>query len=152
MQKLSAKLKAFLKKFFLIHDTPHKIAGGVALGIFLGIMPGGIITAIVIASIIRVNRLATIAGILATNFWTSFLIMPFAAKFGSWLFNIKTEKLIDHFNQTYPVNFKTFFSETAILNLVLPLVTGFIIIAGSIALAFYFLIYFLLKYKKVNFR
>ncbi|MFZ2976038.1 MAG: DUF2062 domain-containing protein [Candidatus Moraniibacteriota bacterium] len=146
------KLKTFFKKFFLINDTPHKIAAGAALGIFLGIIPGGILTAIVVSSILRVNRLAAITGVLATNFWTSFLIMPFSAKLGSWLFGVKTQELIENFNNAYLVNFKDFFSETAVLKLLLPLTMGFIIIAGAIALIFYFLIYFLLKYKKVSFR
>jgi len=146
------KIKTFLKKFFLINDTPHRIAAGAALGIFLGIIPGGILTAIVISSILRVNRLAAVAGVLATNFWTSFLIMPFSAKLGSWLFGIKTQELIENFNNAYSADFKDFFSETVVLKLLLPLTVGFIIIAGAIALAFYFLIYFLLKYKKLSFR
>lgn len=146
------KIKTFFKKFFLINDTPHKIAAGAALGIFLGIIPGGILTAVVVSSILRVNHLAAIAGVLATNFWTSFLIMPFAAKLGSWLFGIETQELIENFNNAYSANFKDFFSETVVLKLLLPLTVGFIIIAGAIAMVFYFLIYFLLKYKKVSFR
>ncbi|KKP79076.1 MAG: hypothetical protein UR78_C0015G0019 [Candidatus Moranbacteria bacterium GW2011_GWF2_35_39] len=146
------KLTTFLKKFFLIDDTPHKVAAGAALGIFLGIIPGGILTAIVIAWIIRVNRLSAVAGVLATNFWTSILIMPFAAKLGCLIFGVNSEDLIKNFNQSYSADLKYFFSETIILKLLLPLSVGFIIIAGAIALAFYFLIYFLLKYKKVSFR
>ncbi|PIP27981.1 MAG: hypothetical protein COX29_03720 [Candidatus Moranbacteria bacterium CG23_combo_of_CG06-09_8_20_14_all_35_22] len=146
------KLKTFFKKFFLIDDTPHKVAAGAALGIFLGIIPGGILTAIVIAWIIRVNRLSAVAGVLATNFWTSILIMPFAVKLGSWIFGVEMQELIVNFNQTYPLAFKQFFSETIILKLLLPLSVGFIIIAGAISLVFYFLIYFLLKYKKINFK
>ena len=99
------KLTTFLKKFFLIDDTPHKVAAGAALGIFLGIIPGGILTAIVIAWIIRVNRLSAVAGVLATNFWTSILIMPFAAKLGCLIFGVNSEDLIKNFNQSYFRNY-----------------------------------------------
>ena len=147
------KLKLFLKKFFLIHDTPHKIAAGASLGIFLGIVPGeGVLATLILASIFRFNRLSATAGVLAFNMWATVLMLPFSAGVGAYIFKTNPQELINNFNLTYHLGLKYFFSKIIFLELVLPLIIGFIIVAGAISLAFYFLIYFLLKYKKIEFK
>ena len=77
------------RKFFLINDTPHKVAGGAALGTFLGIVPGeGVLITLLLSSLTRLNRLAALAGVGATNMWTTVLTLPVAAFFGGWIFRI----------------------------------------------------------------
>ena len=147
------KFKEFIKKFFLIGDTPHKIAAGAALGIFLGIIPGeGVITTLIFASLFRFNRLAATAGVLASNMWATVLILPLAAATGGFLFHTNTQELIRNFHATYHLGLKYFLSKIIFLDLVLPLAIGFIFVAGAIALAFYFLLYYLLKYQKIRFK
>jgi len=147
------KIKNFIKKFFLIDDSPHKVAAGAALGIFWGIMPGeGVATTLITASILRFNRLSATAGVLAVNMWTTFLIVPFAATVGGFLFNTNSQTLINNFKATHNLGWKYFFTETIFTNLLLPLIVGFLIVSLAIALAFYFLLYFLLKYHKIRFK
>lgn len=147
------KIAEFIKKFFLIDDSPHKVAAGAALGIFWGIMPGeGVATTLVTASILRFNRLSATAGVLAVNMWTTFLIMPLAATVGGFLFHINPKTLIHNFQTTFHLGWRHFFSETIFTDLLLPLIIGFIIVSALISLLFYFLLYFLLKQKKIRFK
>ncbi|MFA6159914.1 MAG: DUF2062 domain-containing protein [Parcubacteria group bacterium] len=151
--RIYEKFKRFLKKFFLIDDTPHKIAAGAALGIFLGIIPGeGLLATLILASLFRFNRLSATAGVLAFNMWATVAILPFSAGIGAFIFHTSTQDLINNFHETYQLGWTYFFSKVLFFELVLPLMVGYIIVATTIALAFYFLIYFLLKYKKVSFR
>ena len=145
------KIKKFFKQFFLINDTPHKIAAGAALGIFLGIAPGeGVATSLVLASIFRLNRLAATAGVLATNMWTTILVLPLAATVGGFLFGKNSSELVEQFNRTYHLGFKFFLSKAILFDIALPLVVGFFVVSGVIALLFYMIIFFLIKLHRHN--
>jgi uncharacterized protein (DUF2062 family) len=147
------KIKYFIQKFFLIDDTPHRIAAGAALGIFWGIMPGeGVATTLITASILRFNRLSAAAGVLASNMWMTAVTLPLAAYFGGMLFGVSSQILVDDFKSTYDLGLKHFFTETIFSHLLLPLIVGFFVVSTAISLFFYFLIYFLLKYKKIKFK
>jgi uncharacterized protein (DUF2062 family) len=147
------KIKKFLKQFFLINDSPHKVAAGAALGIFLGILPGeGVATTLILASLFGFNRLSATAGVLATNMWGTVVVLPAAAAVGGFFFGIKGQELIADFNQTYHLGFKYFLSKTVLLDIALPLVVGFIIIASIISLGFYFVLKYLLLNHKVEFK
>ena len=140
------RIKKFFQQFFLINDTPHKIAGGAALGIFIGIVPGeGILTTLVLASILRLNRLSATAGVLATNMWTTLLMLPLAATVGGFLFGEKKAFLISEFQRTFHLGFRFFLSKAILLDMALPLVVGFIITAGIVAGLFYAILLILLK-------
>jgi len=147
------KIKNFIKKFFLIDDSPHKVAAGAALGIFLGIIPGeGVTAALILSTLFRLNKLSATAGALSTNMWGTVSVLPLAAAIGGFLFGTEPNQLIDNFHSTYDLGLRYFLSKTIFLDLVLPLIAGFIISAAIISLFFYFLLYFLLKYKKLKFR
>lgn len=147
------KFKKWLKQFFLINDSPVKIAGGTALGIFLGIIPGeGILSTVFFSWLFRLNRLSALAGVAATNMWMTAVILPPSAAVGGFLFHENTAKLIDNFNKEVRLGWEYFLSETVFFNLLLPLMVGFLIVAGAISLAFFFLLYFLLKYEKISFK
>ncbi len=147
------KLKSYIKKFFLIDDTPHKVAAGFALGIFWGIMPGeGVGTTIITAAILRFNRLSATAGVLASNMWMTFVVLPLAATVGGFIFNVSPKLLIQSFNETYQLGLKYFFTETIIIEILTPFFIGFLAVSISISLFFYFGLYFLLKYRKIRFK
>lgn len=147
------KLKNFIKHFFLIDDSPHKVAAGAALGIFMGIVPGeGVISSLVLATIFRFNRLAAAAGVLASNMWTTLLVLPLAAFIGGIIFHVNPQGLIESSKETLSAGFQNFFSFTILFKLVIPLMVGYIIAAIIISLVFYFLLYFLLKHKKLKFK
>jgi len=139
-------MKRFFKQFFRIKDTPHKIAAGAATGIFLGVLPGpGVMASIVVASIFRMNRLAAIAGAVATNHWTTIFMFPLAGAVGCFLFGGNRTSLIDQFNQIYGLGFKFLFSKEILMDIVLPLAVGFVAVSGVIALFCYILTFSLIK-------
>jgi uncharacterized protein (DUF2062 family) len=151
--KAKIKLKNFIKKFFLIDDSPAKIAGGAALGIFLGIVPGeGVMATLFLAWLFHLNRLAATAGVLAVNMWTTVLVFPAAAAVGSFLFGVSPGLLIQDFEKSYSVGWREFFDGMLFFKLLFPMMAGFAIVAGAIAFAFFLILYFMLKYKGVKFR
>ncbi|MCX6763142.1 MAG: DUF2062 domain-containing protein [Candidatus Moranbacteria bacterium] len=148
---MKQKIKQYFRKFFLINDTPHKIAGGAALGIFLGIFPGeGVASTLVLSTVFRLNRLAATAGVLATNTWTTFFIVPLAAIVGGFLFHINPSILIQNFEQTFQSGLSEFFTETIFFQIALPLLSGFFIVSGIVAIGFYFILLYLLKKDKIE--
>ena len=143
------KLKTFFKKFLAIDDSPHKIALGAGLGIFFGIMPGeGVATTLVIATILRANKISATAGVLATNMWTTLFVLPFTATVGGFLFGISAQKLIAQFHQSIEFGWRYFFGVAAFRQVALPLLSGFVLVSGASAIFFYLAIYLFLKFKK----
>jgi uncharacterized protein (DUF2062 family) len=139
-------MQNFFKQFFRIKDTPHKIAAGAATGIFLGVLPGpGVTASLVVASIFRINRLAAIAGAVATNHWTTFFMFPLAAAVGCFMFGGNRASIIEQFNQIYSLGFKFLFTKGILLDIVLPLTVGFVAVSGAIALFCYILTLLLVK-------
>ena len=139
-------MRKFFKQFFLINDTPHKIAAGAALGVFLGIAPGaGVAASVVLASIFRINRLAAIAGAIATNTWTLILALPAAAAVGCFVVGGNKVSLMAQFNQIQHLGFTFLFSREILLTIVLPLTVGFVVVSGAISLVCYILTFSLIK-------
>lgn len=61
-------------KLLRINDTPEKVAGGLALGAALGILPSfglGVIIALLLAGVLKVNRVSAVIGTLVMNPWTT---------------------------------------------------------------------------------
>jgi uncharacterized protein (DUF2062 family) len=138
-------MRNFFKQFFLINDTPHKIAAGAALGVFLGIAPGaGVAASVVLASIFRINRLAAIAGAIATNTWTLIFVLPLAAAIGGVMVGGNKASLIEQFNQIQHVGLTYLFSKEIFFHVVWPLTLGFMVVAGVIALFCYTLTFSLI--------
>ena len=145
------KIKAFFLKFFTLKDTPHKLAAGFALGTFLGIVPGeGVATTLILATILRINKASATAGVLATNMWGTVVAFPLVAIVGGFLFGETPGHLAQQFDQTYHLGLRYFLSKVIFFDLALPLIVGFVIVAGAISLLFYFILYFLLKYNKIK--
>lgn len=144
------KVKNFFSHFFTLDDSPHNIAGGFALGVFLGTLPGlGILAMLFALSIFKLNRASAVIGVLATNTWGTVVALPFATVIGGFLFGQSTTHLSQEFQATYQLGFKYFLSKVVFFDMAIPLIVGFIISAGVIALLFYCIIFYLLKYKKV---
>lgn len=145
------RIKNFFKKFFLINDTPHKIAAGVALGVFLGIVPGeGVICTLLLATLFGFNRLAATAGVLAVNMWTTVFILPLAAGAGAFVFGKNYTDLVSQFNGMDGNFMQLFFSKIFFFHITLPLLAGFFIVAGLIALVIYFGLFVLLVNHRKN--
>ena len=145
------KIKSFFKHFFTLDDSNHNIAGGAALGVFLGILPGeGVAATLILAAVFKLNKASATAGILATNMWTTFVVLPLAAIVGGFLFGQTPANLSNHFYQTYHLGIKYFFSKVIFFDLAIPLICGYLIVSIVISSVFYFLILILLKYFKIK--
>jgi len=144
------KIKNFLKRFFLIDDTPHKIAAGAALGVFFGIAPGeGVATTLIVSTLLRFNRLAAAAGVIATNMWATFVVLPAAVFVGAFLTGNNYESLMSSFNSNRHLGWKFFIGKVFFFNCTLPIILGFFIVAGPIALLVYTgLVLLIVRYRK----
>ncbi len=132
-----------LRIIFSVKDTPKKIAFAFAVGIFIGISPFlGLHTlmAIAFASILRLNKLVTLAGAFVTNPLTIIPIYSFATWMGT--------KMTGHENTFSQTNFKeiTIINIFSILReLILPFFVGTIafgLIAGVLS---YLFVYYIVK-------
>lgn len=150
LKLLLEKIKTSVGKFFLINDTPHKIALGFALGVFLGIVPGeGVTATIILSSLFGLNRLAATSGALATNMWSTFIVLPLAAQIGSWVFGENYQSLMEQFKISHHLGYKFFLSKYVFFEIALPLAIGFVIVALAISLLSYLIIWFLMKNRKM---
>jgi uncharacterized protein (DUF2062 family) len=150
LKLLLLKIKNFFRKFFLINDTPQKIATGFALGVFLGIIPGeGVTATIILSSLFGLNRLAATSGALATNMWSTVVILPFAAKIGTLISGENYQSLVEQFHTSHHLGYKFFLSKYVFFEIALPLATGFILIALAFALFSYIAVWFLIKNRRM---
>jgi len=149
---MKKRIRDYIKQFFLIDDTPHKVAGGVALGVFMGITPGeGVLSTLFLAYIFRLNRLAALAGVLAFNMWTTVLALPIAATVGGLIFHINPQKLSNDFHESLSISWQYLFSWNILHETVIPLLVGYIALAGAVVTIIYFaLLYLLIKRKNTK--
>lgn len=149
---MKQRIRDYIKKFFLIDDTPHKVAGGAALGVFMGITPGeGVLVTLFFAYIFRLNRLAALAGVLAVNMWTTVLVLPVAAAIGGLIFRVDPQKLSNDFHESLSLGWQYLFSWNVLRETAIPLLAGYAVLGGAVAAIVYFtLLYFLIERKKLK--
>lgn len=76
-RNLRAQYKKLYRRFIRLRGNPREIALGFALGIFIGMSPTmgiQIITAVLIAALLKWNKIAASIGVLVTNAFTAPLI------------------------------------------------------------------------------
>ncbi|MDD5156020.1 MAG: DUF2062 domain-containing protein [Candidatus Omnitrophica bacterium] len=145
-KKYARLLRFAYNKLFLINDSPHKIALGLSLGVFTGIIPGvGPIAAILLALLLRANRISAILGSLLTNTWITFVTFLLSIKVGSAIIktdwhDVYAESLVLLHNFRWQDLFKE-----SLLNVVLPLLLGYLVIALCLALTVYVVTLVLVK-------
>jgi len=153
LKLFSAKIKTSVRKFFLINDTPHKIALGFALRVFLGIVPGeGVTMSLILSSIFGLNRLAATSGALATNMWSTAVILPLAAEIGTLISGENYSSLVAQFQANYHLGYKFFLSKYIFFEIVLLLAIGFTLAALVVAFLAYATVWFLMKNRKMPIR
>ncbi|MDD5136865.1 MAG: DUF2062 domain-containing protein [Candidatus Omnitrophica bacterium] len=128
----------YLKKLAGISDTPHKIATGFAIGVFLGILPfAGPVLALFVAGLLKVNRVSAFLGALVTNTWITIAAFLLSVKIGSFLFGVNQEAVRSYWAALFKnFNFSDLF-KLSFFNVVLPVVTGYLVIALSVAIFSY---------------
>jgi len=136
-------------KIFLINDTPHKIAFGFAIGIFVGILPGaGIIAALFLSFLFRVNRAAALLGSLLTNTWLSIVTFLLSIKIGSAIMGIDWHAAYNR-AMVFIKNFQwSEIGKASVFDIVLPLALGYLVISFSAGLTAYILIVAAISVRK----
>ncbi|HNX82116.1 MAG TPA: DUF2062 domain-containing protein [Candidatus Omnitrophota bacterium] len=135
--------KLVYHKLCRMNDSPQRIAIGFGVGVFLGVMPGlGLIAAIVMASVLRVNKASAIIATLITNTWLSVIMFIASIKVGSWIMKLdwhvvyaNSEHLIKDFH------WKDLFN-VSIIQIALPLIIGFLIVSILMSIGTYLIILF----------
>jgi uncharacterized protein (DUF2062 family) len=144
--RISRALRLIYLKLFRVNDTPNKIALGFGIGVFSGIMPGiGPLAALFLASLIRVNKASALLGSLLTNTWLSIIIFAFSVKIGSSLMGLNWQEV----NKAWKVFLEHFhvldLLKISILEMILPVIIGYIIVGLCSSLVIYLVILIILK-------
>ncbi len=136
-------------KFLEIDDSPQKIALGLGVGVFLGILPGtGPIAAVILASILRINKASALLGSLLVNTWINIVTFVFAIKIGSVIIGINWRQI---YNESLVVfsNFRyNNLLKLPVLKLILPTLIGYFIIAFFMGFFAYVSAFLMLNFNK----
>ncbi|MDD4899204.1 MAG: DUF2062 domain-containing protein [Candidatus Omnitrophica bacterium] len=147
--KLARFFRYIYLKLFRIHDTPQRTALGFGLGTCLGILPGtGLIAALVMASILRLNRASALLGSLLTNTWLSFVTFFLALKTGAFVLQLdypairaQCQAYLKHFHWQDIFQF-------SVLKILFPLIAGYMIISLVLGIITYLAALVILTYFK----
>jgi uncharacterized protein (DUF2062 family) len=148
------KIRDFLKFIYLkivkINDTPHKISLGFAVGIALGIIPGtGPLAALIFAILLKVNRASALLGSILVNTWFSIVTLIPAAKIGALLFDLNWYKIYtDWLIIFYSLHWQDLL-KISICKIILPIISGYVIIALGSAVFSYILCRVILKINRI---
>ena len=143
---MSGFLKKLYIKLFKINDTPQRIAAGLGVGVFLGILPGtGPLAALFMAWILRLNRASALLGSLLTNTWLSIVTFLLSVKVGAAIMKVNWEET----REAWMLFLKDFhwldLLKLSALNIILPVVVGYLIVAFCLGLAVYLITWIILK-------
>jgi uncharacterized protein (DUF2062 family) len=147
--KFLSYINRVFNQLFKIDDSPHKIALGFGLGVFLGIFPGtGILAALFMAFILRLNRASALLGAILSNTWTSIIAFVLAAQIGSFLTKTSWQDIYNSW-QLLLSNFhwQNLF-KASFLEILLPLLLGYLVIGLVAGILAYFVTLLLLIFKQ----
>lgn len=138
MKRIKSKVLRFLKLIYVklcrINDSPQKIAQGFGLGVFLGVMPGvGVIAALVLASLLRMNRASAVIGTLLTNTWFTFVIFFLSIRTGAVIMGRDWHEV----HRNWVILLKDFhwaaLFKSSCLDVILPIAAGYLVISLFLA-------------------
>lgn len=134
---------------FQNNDSPHRIALGFSLGVFLGVLPGtGPIASLVMATLLKVNKAAALAGSLLTNTWFSVVTAILSVKIGSAIMGLEWETVLGTW-QAFLSNFSWELAfRLSVVQMILPVLIGYVVISLATGLAVYCLILPLVIWRK----
>ena len=146
---LFRQIKLLYLKLYRINDSPEKIAQGLGVGVFLGIMPGvGIIAALIVASLLKLNRISILLGTLITNTWLSFATFILSIKIGSAIMGLRWQEVyrqcLEILKDFHWINL----FKISLLKIILPVVIGYIIISVGFAIIAYIVALITIKYSR----
>ena len=153
LDKAANFLKLIYLKLIKINDTPQKIAMGFGLGVFTGIMPfAGPVAAIFLAVLLKVNRASAFLGSLLTNTWISIVSFLLSIRIGSLIFGLDAGTIRSRWTELFKNFHLSSMLKLSALEIILPVVTGYLLIALFSACAAYAVVFVIIrsiKHRKV---
>jgi len=147
--RISRFFKLLYLKLFRIDDSPQKIALGFGLGVFLGVMPGvGPIAALVIAVLIKANRVAALLGSILTNTWLSVPVFFLAVRTGSAVTGVSYESIKDAWSSLMGNFGWDKLIHVSLNNVLIPVIAGYALVSLCIGAAAYAAAFLIAKYRK----
>ncbi|MCX7794327.1 MAG: DUF2062 domain-containing protein [Thermodesulfovibrionales bacterium] len=131
-----------IKLVFYINDPPSKTALTFSIGLFIGLSPLlGLHTLIslAIAFIFRLNKFVILLGTYVTNPWTLIPIYTFSTLLGARILGRSIKIEIDWYN----VTLSSLFHLSS--NILLPFITGTLIVGAVSSVLSYLIIYLILS-------
>ncbi len=149
LEKIANFFKLIYLKLIRIDDTPHKVAVGLGLGVFAGVMPfAGPIVAVFLAALFKANRISAFLGGLLTNTWITIVAFLFSIKLGSFIFGVDGDIIHSRWTALFKdFHISTLFKLSA-FEIILPVLTGYLVIALSSACAAYCAAIIIMKFIK----
>ncbi|MDD5428381.1 MAG: DUF2062 domain-containing protein [Candidatus Omnitrophica bacterium] len=149
--KIAGFFKLIYVKLVRINDSPHKIAVGFGLGVFAGIMPfAGPLAALLLAFIFKVNRASALLGGFVTNTWITVIAFLFSIKVGSLIFGMNADVIRSRWTALLKDFHISSFFKLSALEIILPVVTGYLAIAAISACAAYAAIIVIMKFIRIR--
>jgi len=141
------KIPGFIfDKLFKINDSAEKIALGVGLEVFSGLMPGtGPTAALFLAFIFRANRAAALLGSMLTNTWLSVVTFILAIKVGSLVLSRHWQEVYQKAQSLIRSFHWISFFKLSLLDVVFPIVIGYLIIGLFLGLVSYLVVFLIIK-------
>lgn len=139
-------LNTIFSKLFKINDSPVKISLGIGLGVFAGLLPGtGPAAALFLAWVFKANRGAALLGGFLTNTWLSVVTFILAIKVGSVILRANWQSVQEQFQGLFKdFSWKVFF-KFSFLEVLLPVVLGYLVIGLALGILSYFLSLLVIK-------
>lgn len=152
-RKLPERIAGFFKLIYVklvkIDAKPHDIAIGFAIGVFAGIMPfAGPFAALALAIFFKVNRASAVLGSLLTNTWISLIAFFLSVKIGSLILGADAGLVSARWTALLKDFHPAAFFKLSALEIVLPVVAGYLVIAALSGFAAYFIVRVIMKFAK----
>lgn len=145
---LSRTLRFYYLKLVRQEGTPEKISAGMALGVFIGLItpPGPqMIIAGILATLVHFNRITAIMGVWITNPLTIPFIYPIQVYIGCMVLNI--DLALPDFHNVMEF-WNVLLNASTNMDIVLALLTGATISAIILAVASYYITFYLVVYYR----
>ena len=139
----------FYQQLIKMDDTPMRIAVSFGVGVFLGILPlTGIVAALGVAFLFKLNKPAVMLGCVLTNSWLSIVTFLISLKIGALILGLnwitieqQVHDLMQHFS------LKLFF-DAALFSILKPLFIGYAIVGLICGAVSSVVVLFLLKMQR----
>lgn len=131
-------LKFLYLKIFRINDTPQRVSLGFGLGVFVGILPGtGPLIALILAALFRVNKAAALLGSILTNTWLSLITIVLSIKIGARIMGLEWHQVYNTWQQLLKDFHWKQVLDASVLKMLVPVLTGYLILSFCLALVVY---------------